>query len=295
MYDRAWALGLNLCQCDVTLSCDGVLVLNSADNMGESTDPMLKLSGENSPRVEDNQRPTLLRDVLEMAHAVGEHARLVIELKPSRLLIGRALVSFLAAHIELLPHVAVVMSFDLYSLHEFARGFAKQVVLDNPNSCGRPQLMLLTVNKPLATCEISLSLHDEDSINQVCGLLHADGSALDGVYVEWHPAMLTCTANLSGLARRFSVGVWRYAGQADTMENAKALVRLGVQFVSTDLPSTFVPGLEPKSSFPSTGSRIISLSVLSCFARQYSDEQGSSASHMEKHLEIADGDAATTN
>jgi len=70
-------------------------------------------------------RPPLLKEVLDIATVIGPQAKLVIELKPCSAILGRAVARFLVEERDLLENVAVVMSFDLYIMHEFAREFKR--------------------------------------------------------------------------------------------------------------------------------------------------------------------------
>jgi len=69
--------------------------------------------------LKSGSRPPLLVDVLRSAHQIGNGAQLVIEIKPGNTAASAALCRVFAAHPELLPQVAVVMSFDLFIMHEF--------------------------------------------------------------------------------------------------------------------------------------------------------------------------------
>ena len=46
---------------------------------------------------------------------------------------------------------------------------------------------------------------------------------------------------LERLCEHCLVGVWQSAGQPDNLQQALELIRRGVRFVNTDLPSSFAP------------------------------------------------------
>jgi len=65
-------------------------------------------------------RPPLLVDVLRSAMAIGEHAKLVIEIKPGNSEIVEPLMMLFSRHPALLCRVAVIMSFDSYVMQDIA-------------------------------------------------------------------------------------------------------------------------------------------------------------------------------
>ena len=66
-------------------------------------------------------RPPLLFDVLRSAAAIGEHAKMVVEIKAGNTEAGPALARMFLRHPNLMDHVAVVMSFDAFIMHNFRR------------------------------------------------------------------------------------------------------------------------------------------------------------------------------
>ncbi|KAL7535979.1 hypothetical protein ACHAWF_005330 [Thalassiosira exigua] len=73
-------------------------------------------------------RPPLLVDVLRSAMTIGEHAKLVIEIKPGNSGIVEPLMALFDRHPALLSRVAVIMSFDAYILQDVADRFAEQMI-----------------------------------------------------------------------------------------------------------------------------------------------------------------------
>ena len=71
---------------------------------------------------------------------------------------------------------------------------------------------------------------------------HRD-SWLDGVYLEQQPELLTAAGRQGTKALREHglVGVWNYAGSADSADLAKRLVDAGFSYVNTDFPRDFAP------------------------------------------------------
>ena len=64
-------------------------------------------------------RPPLLFDVLRSAAAIGDHAKMIVEIKAGNSEAGPALARMFLRHPNLMDHVAVVMSFDAFIMHNF--------------------------------------------------------------------------------------------------------------------------------------------------------------------------------
>lgn len=111
-----------------------------------------------------------------------------------------------------------------------------------------PKLMLLTVSdEPAIPCELQVSI--EEPIPKIDQWLHRDDGALDGVYMQYEPQMLSPDglANLRLLASKYTVGVWNKAHKdPDDFETFHTLVKKGsVSFVNSDLPKGF---MKPKNN-----------------------------------------------
>jgi len=105
-----------------------------------------------------------------------------------------------------------------------------------------PKLMLLTVSgPPKRPCELQVGVQDLSPIEN--WLRTADGSSLDGVYLQFQNSMMTPegAASLQQLSERFLIGVWGFSGKdPDDYETLKWLVRQGnCSYVNTDLPHCF--------------------------------------------------------
>jgi hypothetical protein len=66
-------------------------------------------------------RPPLLIDVLQSARHIGGGAQLVIEIKPGNEEAATALARMLIHHPELMPCIALIMSFDCFTMHNLRR------------------------------------------------------------------------------------------------------------------------------------------------------------------------------
>jgi glycerophosphoryl diester phosphodiesterase len=127
-YEMAWTSGIHLCECDIAMTRDEKLVLahdenflrlalddkdpNSYQNIGQLTFRQLI----NMP-LKSGVRPPLLVDVLRSAHAISEHSKLVIEVKPGNEAAASALARLLIRHVDLRQAVAMIMSFDANTMH----------------------------------------------------------------------------------------------------------------------------------------------------------------------------------
>ena len=104
-----------------------------------------------------------------------------------------------------------------------------------------PKLMLLTVAEPpKRACELRLSIND---LSPVDGWLRGADGSLDGVYLQFEPAMITQQGALAlqELSRRFVIGVWSHSGQDpdDWQTMDWLLSECKVRYVNTDLPNSF--------------------------------------------------------
>ena len=136
------------------------------------------------------------------------------------------------------------MSFDLYIIHRFAAAFseASASLQDSARCLRRPKFMLLTVaSPPKKDYELRLSVMDTD-FARVKGWMERENSMLDGLYLQFEPAMLESdgVARTQELLRRFpTLGCWGYAGDPDDLETATKLMATGFTYINTDLPTSF--------------------------------------------------------
>mmetsp|Transcript_9880 Transcript_9880/g.22494 ORF Transcript_9880/g.22494 Transcript_9880/m.22494 type:complete len:536 (-) Transcript_9880:230-1837(-) len=277
-FESAWASGLHLCECDVALTKDEQIVLAHDEDFARlALDPNSQSSNKKvsdltmreiiSLTFKSGSRPPLLVDVLRSADAIGESSQLVIEIKPGNQEVAEALIRLFRIYPELIERVAVVMSFDLYTMHrmkalldglaaEFKRAGAPK--LPRPDSPDRaqdfhsgskvplgdvkmPQVLLLTVAKePQAHFELWVDVADFTPIDS--WLVH-ESHELDGVYLQFRPHMLSLEgmANIRSLCSRTKVGIWGEFGDGlDDLRVETLLVKeCGVRYVNTDLPRNF--------------------------------------------------------
>lgn len=273
-FEAAWTNGIHLCECDVALTKDEKLVLaHDSDFSRLSLDPSSDTSNRKVSELtfkelialtlKNGVRAPLLLDVLRSAHTIGPEAKLIIEIKPGNNQAAMALARLLARHPEYITHVAVIMSFDLWAMHEL-RGALEKMLSGEPRrissspmlygdavdkqsfpvSIGvkKPKLMLLTVaHVPADNYELWVDCNDYSPID---GWLQTDGSSLDGVYVRFEPEMMEPdgAAELKALCKKYTVGVWGVVNKdPDDYETMRYLVKeCGVSYFNTDLPRTFL-------------------------------------------------------
>ena len=270
----AWTQGIHLCECDIAITKDEVLILAHDENFSRlalhpsnvtSTKKVqdLTLKEVISLTFKSGTRPPLLLDVLRSAQAIGGHARLVIELKPGNQEASDALFRFFQQHPDLIERCAAIMSFDAYTMHKLKLEMiklqeslvARTVSPDSLNTEEKkeekslkhqvslmPEILLLTVAElPQDHYKLYVSV---DDFSPVYGWLqHEDKHALDGVYLQFQPEMLTPKGlmSLRELSNRVRVGIWQYFGDPDDIDTVKTLtMEGGVSYVNTDLPRSFV-------------------------------------------------------
>lgn len=133
-YETAWTNGVHLCECDIALTLDDKIILAHDEDFSRLA--LDRNSPVSNKKVGDLtfkelislpltgfSRPPLLIDVLRSAHAIGDFAQLVVEIKPGNEAAARALANMLLDHPELVPCVAMIMSFDAYTIHQLRREF----------------------------------------------------------------------------------------------------------------------------------------------------------------------------
>jgi len=206
-FETAWSAGIHACECDVALTVDGYVIL-----CHDETFQRLALFDENDSskkKVSDltlreimqlplksGQRPPLLEDCLESAVRISENASLVIEIKPGNTAMGKALCEMFRKKMHLLEAVSVVMSFDLYAIHEFNQELNNlKSELAAGEYCGPqvkfPKVMLLTCSAPdELPVYLAMSITDQSikglggDLKVLQSWLERSGSKLDGVYIQ---------------------------------------------------------------------------------------------------------------
>ncbi len=278
-FEAAWSNGIHLCECDVALTKDEKIVLAHDDDFTRlalnpsSDNANVKISDLTFKELialtlKNGVRAPLLLDVLRSASAIGPDAKLIIEIKPGNNQAAMALARLFGRNPSLMRHVAVIMSFDLFAMHELRGALHRTFVTDclsrtptlsssfqdrspymrgsfdaaDPTTLTIPKLMLLTVaDPPIDHYELCV---DVDDFSPIDGWLRTDDSVLDGVYIRFQSEMLESdgTAHLKALCNKYPVGVWGMNGKdPDDYKTMEFLVKeCGVSFFNTDLPRGFL-------------------------------------------------------
>ena len=281
-YEAAWRAGVTLCECDVGLTSDGHLVLCHDQNFARlalasvssskralADTPLggLTLSDvKHLPLASGASAPTLV-SVLEAARAESPHhdraCRLVVELKGLHdddadagggVASALALVALLEARPELVPHVAVIMSFDAPLCRACKKALRESAALAAARA---PRVLVLThlpePDQPGCDRELAARLFGDDgdaadeNARALAAWVRGDPSAgdveLDGAYIEYEPEMEHDAARLARVIEACGgvLGVWTHAcGPGDGLSTARALVGAGVSFVNSDFQATFL-------------------------------------------------------
>ena len=190
--------------------------------------------------LKSGQRPPLLLDVLQSAHTIGNGSQLVVEIKPGSTLVAGALCELVSKYPYLSPAIGVVMSFDLFCIHEFTRTYRKIKGTEKPfdDKSSGFKIMLLTVSDPNEKAQYLFVNIMEGETLIADWLTHPD-SSLDGVYLQYEPVMRTDEGIevLKRLAAKYTVGIWGI--EPDEQNLAEFLMMQGISFVNTDLPRGF--------------------------------------------------------
>ena len=127
-FEAAWSNGVHLCECDIGLTKDEKLVMaHDEDFCRLALDPTSNYSRTKvkdltykeliALTLKNGVRAPLLLDVLRSAKEISSKAQLVIEIKPGNSEACKALGRLMMKHTDLIPHIAVIMSFDLFTMH----------------------------------------------------------------------------------------------------------------------------------------------------------------------------------
>jgi len=282
-FEYAWTAGVPLCECDVGLTKDGRIVL--AHDVDFSRLTLIDEHVASQKAVNDltfselmalplksGTRPPLLTDVLRSAQAIGEHAKLVIEIKPGNLEIVEPLIYMLSRRQDLLRHIAVIMSFDLFimkrlcdciqilnigqlgtqgstmSFHtsrKFSVAINRQSVGSFRNSVPihMPKLLLITESNPKRPHK---GLFFDIGSTEACESLETavDESGIDGIYLQYQPQMLEgkddTAINLRTLCAHYDVGIWMLRTDPDAISVCRRLSREAqVKYINSDFPRSF--------------------------------------------------------
>ena len=287
-FEMAWTSGIQLCECDVALTKDEKLVLaHDEDYSRLALDPFADQSRQKvkdltykeliALTLKNGVRAPLLLDVLRSAKTIGCGAQLIVEIKPGNSEACSALVRLFQRHPELVECVAVVMSFDVWAMHQLRKELetvrdeicrsqgndlfemekedekkqselCEQIsttttTLTSNSTIYLPKLMLLTVADPPETpYELWVDVNDFSPIDS---WLQHDDRQLDGVYLRFQTKMLEPEGieALRALSQRYTVGVWALKDvDPDNYETLQRLMKAEITFYNTDLPRDFIGG-----------------------------------------------------
>jgi glycerophosphoryl diester phosphodiesterase len=257
-FETAWRSGVHLCECDVQLTKDGVLVVNHDPNLARlANDPDVEIyraqihnltwAELQALELRDGTRVPTLEQTLESAIRCGRFARLVIEIKSDHdsLETTDRLFELLHKRADLRARVAVVMSFDTRAIRKFAT--LKHDERFDPvdeSEAPHPKIMLLTIranDDPLehhVQLDYEMFIEDPDLVDRHLKVPTPVGHAyLDGFYVRFQREMVDddIGEEMFRLAcMKCSIGVWMYQDDPDNLETAYRLVEAGAMFVNSD-------------------------------------------------------------
>lgn len=247
-FKQGWELGYVQCECDVTVTKDGDLVLchdpvwiglASMVKMGDTAylnlgkKRVYELTSKETFKgiiLLDGQHPARLLDVLECAKKLssdGFTRQLIIEIKWNeewgKCVSGVIDLLFRDGRCDLLEHVSVIMSFSTDIMLEVS----KQMEMFRRKVDTLPRLMYLVT-------ESELDVKDNELVYNVAERIMR--TKVDGVYMQYQEGMVKYNGvtrkNFRNLIEKFAVGVW---GCPDDPDIVDQLVDMGVDYVNTDL------------------------------------------------------------
>eukprot|EP00300_Choanocystis_sp_HF-7_P000770 c10635_g1_i1.p1 GENE.c10635_g1_i1~~c10635_g1_i1.p1 ORF type:complete len:319 (+),score=76.72 c10635_g1_i1:25-957(+) len=256
-YIQAWGAGAKHCECDVSLTADGHIVLLHDNDLARlslfqnhrfANVPVQTLTRRDlfECPLKNGTSPPLLTDVLTVAHNFGDDKYLVVEIKSeigsdeSRYEpLARKFIEDLTQFPHLSKRVSVVMSFDPLAVATVSRLFDSV----DQSQVKRPLILLLTETNPTSPHEISqlqlmTSANPVDQYSSMIDTLCL-GAQIDGVYLRYDSQMEAGQPQhdaLLALAKTVVVGFWDVP---DNQAQLSRLVEWGARFVNTDLPNEF--------------------------------------------------------
>lgn len=256
-FEMAWNAGIHYCECDIALTKDEKLILAHDENFTRlAVLPKSKSAGKKVSELtlkelmalplKNGVRPPLLKDVLESAISIGDHAKLIIEIKPGNTEACLALSEMFTKNHYLMNSVSVIMSFDLFAMIKLREKICEVIEkLNDQNICvSRPQLLLVTdIKSDKRDNELWLDIMSDLSPLDSWIQSNNGENILDGVYLRFQKEMLTEKGAeiLKNLSKKYTVGVWVYLDvDPDNYYTMKWLAEEGnVTFYNTDLPRSF--------------------------------------------------------
>lgn len=251
--------GLVMCECDVTTTKDGVVVISHDSNFERLALIKDKLSKqlientlfkeyENKLRLKGDSKILSLDDLFDMLEKHSEKSRLIIEVKESA--DASKISEFLLKHRKTLRKVPVVMSFSreiCFELQETMRHICetKVLLLTEMNPKDRNQLCQCLIHDKLSYPNLDLTL--TECFDTVLNLEKSvDGNhKLDGMYFQFQEEMIeegsVVRENIKKLSERCLIGVWLSHKDVsfDRLSTVQKLKEVGVKYVNTDIPATF--------------------------------------------------------
>jgi glycerophosphoryl diester phosphodiesterase len=253
--EQAWVNGFRYCECDVTITACGEIVLCHDTNLRRvsllresemASQPVSALTFRDlvATPLKSGVRLPLLKDVLETAERLGGDASLVIELKSESCAgIGTAVARFLSNNPSLINRVGAVMSFDRDALVQFRSHFEVLQSCRAHDDClidrRPPALLLMCIpDTAVAEYELEVDIDAPDVVDTLTRLTHiSDGLALDGMYLQYTETFVNRVVGNPEL-RKLARGVWGM--EPDNADTARHLAQHGLEFVNTDLPRGFM-------------------------------------------------------
>jgi len=246
-FEQAWALGMKHAECDVVLTKDNRLMLCHDDTFE-------RLAMFPSRRTFVNKHPKnleakevltkcftrsgagvpFLTHVLDIAAAIGDHKKLVLELKPGGIGAAERLVEILKANQSYFSNISVIMSFDMTLISHLAKLIRKTFPLMNET-----KLLYLLV-KPEEVGKYPqpynhFPIEDPSKLQEWIG-------ELDGFYVGYSDMLISTYQDIfKNICKRYVMGV--YDIEPDCVLAAERLSTVGVAYINTDMPRSLLHGL----------------------------------------------------
>lgn len=252
-----WSLpeSLQMCECDVTTTKDGVVVVghdSNFDRLAKTKSALSQAYVETKTfdelrdlELKDGSRVLSLEELLQNLQKYPQ-GRLIIEIKENANV--ELLVDFFSQNDRFLNQVPVIMSFERSICLELKRVLKEKasVMLLVEVSEGQERRQQLKISDPTAPIS-SINLKNSVSNENILGLLLKDsiGTTLDGIYFQYQHEMMTdglVQKHLQQLSSRTKVGVFlaKDDRHADKISTLSHLAKLGVGYINSDIPESHI-------------------------------------------------------
>jgi len=249
-YEKAFTLGLQLAECDITLTKDGVLLLShDEDFMRVSKHKRKDVEGlkvncqsykflQSNVLLQDGGVPPTLAEALAVCKAHG--GRMIVEMKHQCWGLSERVLDFFIQNPELLDHVESFISFNPDTITMLARAMRRALrdVLRLPKF-----LWIFGFGTECGQTGKTLEVAEMHTLHGFIQKRELDGVVIRHDITGGHPTLKTVafSKEFKEFLDCYDVGIFGLPNSGnDRLEYAKRLISQGFAYVNTDLSLDFL-------------------------------------------------------